>query len=153
MSDALGSYQPFWAAESLLTFWIYVQRQEHPNQILPMWCPHSLLGPSSLQLWTFISLLFLLAESKIKEVGKLRQAGCPHLIIKFLLYVRWGFPGSTSGKKKNKTKKSAYKCRRQKRCRFHLWVRKFPWRRAWQTTPVFLPGESNGQRNLAGYSP
>ena len=102
MSDALGSYQPFWAAESLLTFWIYVQRQEHPNQILPMWCPHSLLGPSSLQLWTFISLLFLLAESKIKEVGKLRQAGCPHLIIKFLLYVRWGFPGSTSGKKKKK---------------------------------------------------
>ena len=30
---------------------------------------------------------------------------------------------------------------------------KIPWRRAWQPTPVFLPGESNGQRNLAGYSP
>ena len=28
-----------------------------------------------------------------------------------------------------------------------------PWRRAWQPTPVFLPGESHGQRNLAGYSP
>jgi len=33
------------------------------------------------------------------------------------------------------------------------WVRKIPWRRAWQQTPVFLPGESNGERNLAGYSP
>ena len=28
-----------------------------------------------------------------------------------------------------------------------------PWRRAWQSTPVFLPGESHGQRSLAGYSP
>ena len=27
-----------------------------------------------------------------------------------------------------------------------------PWRRKWQLTPVFLPGESNGQRNLVGYS-
>ena len=28
-----------------------------------------------------------------------------------------------------------------------------PWRRAWQPTPVFLPGESYGQRSLVGYSP
>ena len=28
-----------------------------------------------------------------------------------------------------------------------------PWRRAWQPTPVFLPGESHGQRSVAGYSP
>ena len=27
------------------------------------------------------------------------------------------------------------------------------WRRKWQPTPVFLPGESQGQRRLAGYSP
>ena len=33
------------------------------------------------------------------------------------------------------------------------WVGKIPWRRAWQSTPVFLPGESHGQRSLAGYSP
>ena len=31
--------------------------------------------------------------------------------------------------------------------------RKIPWRRAWQPTPIFLPGESHGQRSLAGYSP
>ena len=29
---------------------------------------------------------------------------------------------------------------------------RFPWRRAWQPTPVFLPGESHGQRSLEGYS-
>ena len=33
------------------------------------------------------------------------------------------------------------------------WVGKIPWRRAWQPTPVFLPGESHGQRSLEGYSP
>ena len=31
------------------------------------------------------------------------------------------------------------------------WVGKMPWRRAWQPTPVFLPGESHGQRSPAGY--
>ena len=32
-------------------------------------------------------------------------------------------------------------------------VRKIPWRREWQPTPVFLPGKSHGQRSLVGYSP
>ena len=32
-------------------------------------------------------------------------------------------------------------------------VEKIPWRRAWQPTPVFLPGKFHGQRSLAGYSP
>ena len=36
---------------------------------------------------------------------------------------------------------------------FNPWVRKIPWRRKWQPTPVFLSGRSNGQRSLAGYSP
>ena len=39
------------------------------------------------------------------------------------------------------------------RHRFDAWVGKIPWRRKWQPTPVFLPGKSHGQRNLAGYSP
>ena len=36
--------------------------------------------------------------------------------------------------------------------RFNSWVRKIPWRTAWQPTPVFLPGKSHGQR-LVGYGP
>ena len=32
-------------------------------------------------------------------------------------------------------------------------VGKIPWRREWQLTPVFLLGESHGQRSLTGYSP
>ena len=32
------------------------------------------------------------------------------------------------------------------------WVKKIPWRKAWQPTPVFLSAESHGQSSLAGYS-
>ena len=41
----------------------------------------------------------------------------------------------------------------RERCGFHPWVEKIPWRRKRQPTPVYLPGESHGQRGLAGYSP
>ena len=34
---------------------------------------------------------------------------------------------------------------------FDPWVQKIPWRRAWQPTPVFFPGESHGQRSLAAW--
>ena len=43
--------------------------------------------------------------------------------------------------------------RTSKRHGFNPQVGKIPWRRAQQPTPVFLPGESHGQRGLAGYSP
>ena len=36
---------------------------------------------------------------------------------------------------------------------FNPWVGKIPWGRKWQPIPVFLPGESHGQRSLVGYSP
>jgi len=56
------------------------------------------------------------------------------------------FPGGASGKE------PACQCRRHKRHWFDPWVRKIPWRRKWQPTPVFLPGEFQEQRSLAGYS-
>ena len=58
-----------------------------------------------------------------------------------------GLPRWLSGKE------STCQCRRYRKCGFNPWVWKIPWRRKWQPTPVFLPGESHGQRSLAGYSP
>ena len=57
-----------------------------------------------------------------------------------------GFPGGASDRE------PACQCRRHKRHRFNPWVRKIPWRRTWQLTSVFLPGESHGQSSLVGYS-
>ena len=50
-----------------------------------------------------------------------------------------GFPPGASGKE------STCQCSSHG---FDSWVRKIPWRRAWQPTPVFSPGEPHGQRSL-----
>ena len=47
-------------------------------------------------------------------------------------------------------KEPTYQCRRCKRLGFNPWVEKIPWRRAWQPTPAFLSGESNGKKRLMG---
>ena len=57
-----------------------------------------------------------------------------------------GFPRWLNGKE------STCQCRRSKRCGFDPWIRKIPWGRKWQPTPLFLPGKSHQQRSLAGYS-
>ena len=61
-------------------------------------------------------------------------------------YLHPSLLGDTCGRE------AACQCRRHKRFRFGPWVGKIPWRRAWQPTPVFLPGEPHGQRSMAGYS-
>ena len=58
--------------------------------------------------------------------------------------IKGGFPGGTSGKE------PACQCIGLKRCMLDPWVRKIPWRTAWQPTLVFLPGENHGQRSLMG---
>ena len=47
-------------------------------------------------------------------------------------------------------KESTCQCREHA---FNPWVGKVPWRREWPPTPVFVLGESHGQRSQSGYSP
>ena len=58
-----------------------------------------------------------------------------------------GLPKWCSGKE------YACQCRRCWRCRFNPWIRKIPWWRKWQPTPLFLLGKFYGQRSLAVYNP
>ena len=71
------------------------------------------------------------------------------VVVAVLFLSGWllGLPGGTSGKE------PACQCRRLKRLCFNLQIEIVPWRRAWQPTPLFLPGESHGRRSLVGYSP
>ena len=55
---------------------------------------------------------------------------------------KFGLPWWHSGKE------SACQWKRCRKCGFDLWVGKIPWRRKWKPTPVFLLGESHGQRSL-----
>ena len=57
------------------------------------------------------------------------------------------FPGGINGKE------SSCQCKRHRRHRFNLWVRKVPGGGGNGNTPVFLPEESQGQRSLMGYRP
>ena len=61
-----------------------------------------------------------------------------------LYFLTWG--GISSG---SDSKESACQCGR---CGFDPWIRKIPWKRKTQPTPV-LPAKFHGQRSLAGYSP
>ena len=57
-----------------------------------------------------------------------------------------GFPGGS-------VVKNLFAIKEIRRHGFDPWIRKIPWRRAWQPTLVFMPGESHGQRSLVGYNP
>ena len=59
-----------------------------------------------------------------------------------------GLPGGTNGKKNLPANVGG-----PRDMGFDPWVRKIPWRKAWKPTPVVLPGESQRQRSLEGYSP
>ena len=71
----------------------------------------------------------------------------PHTLKITISDMDLGFPGDASGKE------PACQCRRHKRHGFDPWVRKIPWRRTWEPTPVFLLRESHGQRTLVDYGP
>ena len=81
---------------------------------------------------SFVVLIHLLILSCVQARDPLTKAGTDY----------WDLPGDHHPQ-----------CRRCRKHRFNLWVRKIPWRRAWQPTPVFLPRKSHGQRSLASYSP
>ena len=83
----------------------------------------------------------------------IRQAAMPFSTIRgpnqgiIHFFITANIPGGSDGKE------TTCQCRRYRRLRFDPWVGKAPWRRKWQPTPVFLPGEFHGQRSLEGYSP
>ena len=59
-----------------------------------------------------------------------------------ILHFTEGFSGGSAVK-------NTCQCRR---CGFDPWIRKIPWKRTWQSIPVFLPGKSYGQRSLADFT-
>ena len=106
-------------------------------------------GSSQLRDWTLVSCIagrhFTIWATR--EVLKFHLSCALALTIMMDKESHLTNPGGTSGKEPN------CQGRRHNRHRFYPWVRKSPWRRWWQPTPVSLPGKSLGQRSLLGYSP
>ena len=89
--------------------------------------------------------LYLMSSEK-KKRRRRRPSIIPHVTFAaFSIPYRawWGFPGGSVGRV----------CLQCRISRFDSWVGKIPWRKERQPIPVFLPGESHGQRSLVGYSP
>ena len=79
-----------------------------------------------------------------------RQGESQSLIIQIRMRVSDRLSGCETGICFPGGSRLCLQCRRSRSLRFDPWVGK---RRAWQPNPVFLPGESHGQRSLPGYSP
>ena len=92
-------------------------------------------GPSGLRDRTSISCIFCNAGGFF---FCLSLWGCP---IYIYVYTCTYSPDGASGKE------PTCQCRRHERYGFDPWVGKMPWRRKWQPIPVFLPGESHGQKS------
>ena len=163
----LSKYSPLWLHLKLhffhITLYLSQQLTWFTLRVLPYLHGHHLPCPvkwKHLDSWD-PALVFL--HSQPFEPGRVR--------LKYLLNewgqlqpteVRWPAQGGSSWQKWHEKpvlpggtsgKEPACHCRRHKRRGFDPWVRKRPWRRAWQPTPVFSPGKPQGQRSLEGYSP
>ena len=76
-------------------------------------------------------------ENKLMAtVGKGRRINWEVEMDIYTMIYKMDFPGGASGKE------LACQCRKHKGWRFNPWVRKIPWRRAWQPTSFFLPAKS-----------
>ena len=103
----------------------------------------------SVLLFPFLIPLVLYAGKNINN-GKYNNMIVNYIMSINKYYVIWGFPGGTGGKKKKNPPANAEHTRDTgsiPRLGGSTWSRK------WEPTPVVLPGESHGQRSLAGYSP
>ena len=89
----------------------------------------------------FSLILWIYNNFKVPNASKVSYEATVFLNFLFCISVLMGLPGGSVVKN--------LQCRRP---RFDPWVGKMPWRRAWQPASVLFPGESHGQRSLAGYS-
>ena len=128
-------YSIFWILPLFILSWV-------TSSLLPKYL--KILISKSLHIVVFA---FLVSSSEDHELHKSRNAFplcsqqngwhtmcvCVVFFFNNVFYTHlWSFPGGTSGKE------PTCQCRRHMRQGFDPWVRKIPWRRAWQPTPVVL---------------
>ena len=130
----------------LQIFWLFLVISIS-SRMLPSWLFNGLPPWHHITSFSFIQhvchsvfclLVFCLLAPRVQDFHEQRT-----LLSYSLLYPSDGSAG----------KESACQCGRHRRHGFDPWVGKIPWRRKWQPTPVFLPGQSHEQRSLVGYSP
>ena len=155
-NTSFGGYRVILKYRLLLCFWTFLGWRLALSS-MPRYFPQM---PSEKHV-IIIAVLLVLSLKKKKMFSsngwKISNATFIHFLkcVCFLFHkVEWldskglSFPGGTSGKE------PICQCRKCRRPRFDPWIiRKIPWRREWQPTPVFLPEEYHGKRSLADCNP
>ena len=106
-----------------------------------LWFQASTRGPKTYQ--SYLWGMFYLDSgnhSSVIHISKLNQIVC----LKGVQFIAWNYTSVRASQ--------VAQWRRRRRRGFDPWVRKIPWSRKWQPTPVLLPGEFLRQRSLTGYS-
>ena len=120
---------PHSVGDTLITFGVFSHCRQHPLSNRPQQpCGHQ-SWPLTLLFSSIVCFIICNFPSMVKGDWIFK----PGVVYFFYTFANIGLPTWFSGKE------SACQCRS---CGFDPWVRKIPWRRKWQPTPVFLPGES-----------
>ena len=103
-------------------------------------------GVTQLDMTEWLTLNIFKEETLITSVWDRNKIKMLPILCSNYVCLWRGLPRCAGGKE------LTLQCRRLKRHWFNPWVRKSPWRRAWQPILVLLPGQSHGQRSLEDYS-
>ena len=98
------------------------------------------MGSHSMQPFRSLNAINILLSKKSET-----KVTIPILLDVYMI-LQWAFPVAQQVKNLPTIQEI---CRRHG---FNPWVKKMPWRRKWQPTPIFLPIKSHGQRSRVGYS-
>ena len=134
-----------WSLNPWTTREVRLEHFHHPKRKNPLNSNFPFTSPSSPQVLAITNLLSVATD--LPDFNLLWLTKNDKFDMGELNKLLEGFPGGANDKE------SAAQCRRLKRWGFHPWVRKVPWRRAWQSTTVLAPGKFRGQMSLASYSP
>ena len=100
---------------------------------------------------TDVGLLIVLCE--VAAQSEAYCQGCVSYCLEMRREQSWEEAFRTAGLPWGLTVKNSPAMQEMQETWVRSWVGKIFWRRVWQPTPVFFPGESHGQRRLEGYSP
>ena len=106
--------------------------------------PNNYLFVTMNTIWRHIIMVLESSERNDVSLFILILVSTVWVLLTTYLSIIPGFPGGSDGKSI---------CLHGGRTGLDSWVRKMPWRRKWQPTPVLLPGKFHGWRSLVGYNP
>ena len=152
LCDAMGLYSPWnypgqntGVGSLSLLQGIFPTQGLNPGLLHCRWILYQLSHRESPRILEWVAYTFSSRSSQARTQNgvsctnwSIREAHpMDELVNKWCIYIYTGFPGGARGRRPRQETKETH--------RFNPWVRKIPWKRKWQLTPLFLPGKPHGR--------